>query len=191
MEQKRLDNKGVSLVELLVSIAIMGILAALVSVVLVSGTKFFRKQSAVTNLQNDSQIITTTITKALLEATDIKVENKTGYIEISTGDKIFAWVNQSGDANFGSLYIYGSSETLAFDKGHRLSKNVANLEIHGRCFVDTLNADGTHTYSYDTVTEASVVDAVLIDLSLSNSLAELKQSFEVKPRNSDVKYKEE
>ena len=48
------DNRGITLIELLIGIAIMGIVSSMISVIMVGGTNFFRKQSATIDLQNDS-----------------------------------------------------------------------------------------------------------------------------------------
>lgn len=194
MKRIKNDNKGVSLIELLISMGIMGILAALVSVILVTGTRFFRKQSAVTNLHSDSHLITTSVTKAVLEGTQINYEKKVAggvnYLELNTGDKIFAWVNDTGATNYGCLYVYGSTETVSFDKGHCLSTCVTYFDVFGKCLVET-NSGLTTTIVSQEVSEANRIESVLVTVMLTNSLAQVDQDFEVKPRNTEVPFKKD
>ena len=70
------DNRGITLIELLIGIAIMGIVSSMISVIMVGGTNFFRKQSATIDLQNDSQLITSSMSAAILEGTDFTLQDK-------------------------------------------------------------------------------------------------------------------
>ena len=68
------DNKGITLIEVLIGIAIMGIVSSMISAIMVGGTNFFRKQSATIDLQNDSQLITSSMSAAILEGTNFTLE---------------------------------------------------------------------------------------------------------------------
>lgn len=70
------DNRGITLIELLIGIAIMGIVSSMISVIMVGGTNFFRNQSATIDLQNDSQLITSSMSAAILEGTDFTLQEK-------------------------------------------------------------------------------------------------------------------
>ena len=68
------DNRGITLIEVLIGIAIMGIVSSMISAIMVGGTNFFRKQSATIDLQNDSQLITSSMSAAILEGTNFTLE---------------------------------------------------------------------------------------------------------------------
>ena len=71
----RKHNKGFSLIEVLVALAITGIVATLVMTVITLSTKFFRKQTTTLDVQNQLQEASNKINDMLIEATSITMYN--------------------------------------------------------------------------------------------------------------------
>lgn len=63
------NNKGFSLIELIVSIAIMSIVMVIATTMMTNASKFFERQTAEVELQNEAQIVTNYLSEALMEAT--------------------------------------------------------------------------------------------------------------------------
>lgn len=166
MKNMNQENRGITLIEVLVSIAIMGIVSSMISVLLMSGMKYFRKQGAVLELQNDAQLIANSMTVAVLEGTGFKVQSKiSGTREelwFDTGKKTYIWVNSVGDADDHRLYIYDTGATVDYNMGNCLSRFVTNLDI------DYVN------------------NGISIQFSLRNNESSTGQSLIVKPRNTNV-----
>lgn len=197
------DNRGITLIELLIGIAIMGIVSSMISVIMVGGTNFFRNQSATIDLQNDSQLITSSMSAAILEGTDFTLHEKhmdgRTVLYFTTGTapaegessvaRQYIWVEESpfGDKNY--LYIYDAGAVVDYNKGNCLSELVTYLDISAKAMETSTDASGDTTYAYNTVKEASRVDSICVNFTLANSKDEVTQSIEIKPRNTSAGYK--
>lgn len=197
------DNRGITLIELLIGIAIMGIVSSMISVIMVGGTNFFRNQSATIDLQNDSQLITSSMSAAILEGTDFTLQEKhmdgRTVLYFTTGTapaegessvaRQYIWVEESpfGDKNY--LYIYDAGAVVDYNKGNCLSELVTYLDISAKAMETSTDASGDTTNAYNTVKEASRVDSICVNFTLANSKDEVTQSIEIKPRNTSAGYK--
>lgn len=65
----RINNKGVTLVELIVAVGISSILMTTITGMIVGATRYFEKQTTLVEIQNEAQIITNYLTEAVMEAT--------------------------------------------------------------------------------------------------------------------------
>lgn len=83
---RKLNNKGLSLVEVLVALAIASIVATLIMSLVTSGSRFYRKQSNSIDLQNELQETSNKVADALMEATELYVSEQSGMLVIKTGD---------------------------------------------------------------------------------------------------------
>lgn len=164
MNRYKEKNKGISLLEVLISIAIFGIVSSMISMLLMSGMRYFRKQSAVLELQNDAQIVTSSMTTAILEGTDFKVQTKTSGARMElwfdTGKKTYIWVDSAGDADDHFLYIYDTGGSVDYNRGNCISSFVTNLDIEYKS------------------------NGISVELQFRNSESSTQQSFVVKPRNT-------
>jgi prepilin-type N-terminal cleavage/methylation domain-containing protein len=108
----RMNNKGVTLIELIVATGIMSVLMMTATGMLVGATKYFEKETAAVELQNEAQIVTNYITECVMEATamDFTVsDDKTQgtfklYKEGSKEDQRILYFTSDG-TNPGSLYM--------------------------------------------------------------------------------------
>lgn len=186
------DNNGLSLIEILVSLAIMGLLASMISVIMVSGSNYFRKQGASIDLQNDSQLISTSLTTAILEGTGFTLKEDTlsgkTVTVFDTGRRSYVWVNDVSAADNGWLYIYDTGAAVDFNEGNCLSKSVTALSVSAKTVSVTEADDGSKSYTYAVVSSASKIDSIYVEYTLANTHSELTQSFEIKPRNTGAGY---
>lgn len=67
-----MNNKGFSLIELLVSVAIMSIVMVIATTMMTNSSRYFERQSAMVEVQNESQLITNHLSEAVMEATGIQ-----------------------------------------------------------------------------------------------------------------------
>ncbi len=104
----RINNKGLSLIELVVSLGVMSILMALATTLMLSASKYFETQAARTELQNEAQLITNYLTTTIMEATDMNFT----ITDASTGAGVFEFYEK--DATTGNATGKGSQRVLHF-----------------------------------------------------------------------------
>ncbi|MGN0514695.1 MAG: type II secretion system protein J [Lachnospiraceae bacterium] len=106
----RTNNKGISLIEMIVSIGVMSILMVLATTMLTNAARFFEKHSAIVDLQNEAQIVTNYLSEAVMEATRMDftqapsggVDCYKFFKEGSKGNQRILYFDQSNT----SLYMY-------------------------------------------------------------------------------------
>lgn len=130
------NNKGFSLLEVLVAVAITAVIATLIAAFVTSGTGYFRKQSNSIDLQNMLQETSNKITDSLMEATSIEIKEQGGALWIYTGDfeevdpkvkpKLILWLKSAGE-----IYVmdYEISDTGSVDEGYCMAKYVKDFKI--------------------------------------------------------------
>lgn len=104
----RINNKGLSLIELVVSLGVMSILMALATTLILSASRFFEKQAAHTELQNEAQLITNYLTTTIMEATDMNFT----ITDATTGAGVFEFYEK--DATTGVATGKGSQRVLHY-----------------------------------------------------------------------------
>lgn len=88
VKKRKLNNKGISLVEILVALAIGGIVLSAISILVIQGVTNYRKQSVLAQLQNDANIAMNKISDKIMEAELVEIsfyedKNATQYIKLS------------------------------------------------------------------------------------------------------------
>lgn len=78
------DNKGFSLVELLIAIAISSIVLMALVMLITQAVRSYTKQTALAQIQSDADISLNQMSKNILEATEIKIEKLNGDVTIYT-----------------------------------------------------------------------------------------------------------
>ena len=138
-----MNNKGFSLIELIIAMAVGSIVLLLVATMLTRGTSLFREQSDEVNMRNDYQVLRNQLDQIIMEAKTLIVEKQGDDIIIYTGDvKKDSDVREfttaiadrtterviTYDKSENSIYISGQySERLL--KGNLISDMVADFDI--------------------------------------------------------------
>lgn len=104
----RENNKGVSLIELVVSIGIMSIVLVIASAMIINASKYFEKQMASVELQNEAQIIINYLTETIMEATDMNFT----VTDASTGAGVYEFYKKNEET--GLATAKGSQRVLHY-----------------------------------------------------------------------------
>lgn len=125
---KRFNNKGVSLVELLVAVAVGAIVLSALTMLVTQGTKSYKTQVATAQLQNDANITLNQLEEAVMEATQVTVEIETNAdgTEIADSNTVYLRLSES------VVYIYDTSnKTLYLAKDKTSDKSVVCENVAG------------------------------------------------------------
>ncbi len=104
-----MDNRGISLIELMVSVAIMSIVMLIATGMLTNASRFFEKQAAQVELQNEAQVITNYLSESVMEASGMEFE----ITDTSTGAGVYRLYGV--DAVTGDLTGKGDQRVLYYD----------------------------------------------------------------------------
>lgn len=146
---KKHNNKGFTLTEVLVALAVSSVVITIVIAFISQGSRFYKTQSNTINLQNELQETSNVITDTLQEATYLKIASYnnalsvyTGSYKIVEGKKLF--INEKGSSRYilrdgSGIYIYDKADTQYItdkDKpGYRYSNNIEaiTVSINDKC----------------------------------------------------------
>lgn len=146
---KKHNNKGFTLIEVLVALAVSSVVITIVIAFISQGSRFYKTQSNTINLQNELQETSNVITDTLQEATYLKIASGnnalsvyTGSYKIVAGKKLF--INEKGSSRYilrdgSGIYIYDKADTQYItdkDKpGYRYSNNIEaiTVSINDKC----------------------------------------------------------
>ncbi len=84
-KRKQLNNRGFSLIELIVAMAIAGVVSILIASLMTNSSKWFSTESTKSILQNELQDVTEQLNTAFMEATGIRIEKDGEVTYIYTG----------------------------------------------------------------------------------------------------------
>lgn len=148
---EKLNNEGFTLVELLVALAISGVVIVMIAMFMTNGSNMFRTERGRIDLQNEMQMADSFVTQTLMEAKTLDITNTDGSTTaIYTGNKsdsgdlvavpgyddegnevagsITSERIMSFDKNKKSLYV-SKSYYATPKKGNLVSDNVTNLIV--------------------------------------------------------------
>lgn len=165
------QNKGMSLLEILVSVAISMIVMVVAATFISNGSIFFKKQSGTIDVQNELMECSNKINDALLQSTDtleINLGAGAGGAKIYTGAysmadnkftsgkgyaRLIEWNSSNGDLYVMDVLTMSDPE---LKKGYRMGEHVSaiSLSISDKCKVVQL--DGSIRYEQPLILEFTV-----------------------------------
>lgn len=119
------NNKGFSLVELIVSVGIMSVIMLIATGMLISASRYFEKQTAMVELQNEAQLVTNYLSEAIMEATAME------FTTDSTGNGTYKLYKTDSKGNQRVMY-YDSATTSLYMVTFK-----DNLEPASSSYMDT------------------------------------------------------
>lgn len=144
------NNKGFSLVELLVSFAILGVISAIIGIMMTSGSNMFAKNRARLNLQYKSQIVASQLHSYL--------QNCNGGVAVNTNGDLY--IAQKTSDESGSIYVISLGEDADADKLFLRQFNISKENLVGGDFKIVANyekaADGAASEAVDNITESDI-----------------------------------
>ena len=170
------DNKGFSLVELLIAIAISGIVLTALVLLITQSVKSYGRQTALAQIQSDADISLNQIQKNVMEANEIKVKKSVKpsgsfdvelYTTRTTEEQIYASGNKKTVtlSEWGYYYdsekkeLYYSDDTLNPDQMSLVCDNVSHFDV-------IINEDGI---KWDNTKITSIVKKPQIIVSITIS----------------------
>ena len=156
--KRKKNNRGFSVMEVLVAIAIFGTVTLLIASIVTQGSRFFSKETTNINLQNDLQECSNKVADVLMQANSIEWTRYTDRWEVSvTSDKltpntkVIVWTFPRTGEETGSLYIFDNAAVSNPDdnpdesEGFCLSHAVKrfDLDVDPSCHPTTVQEDGT------------------------------------------------
>lgn len=168
------DNKGFSLVELLIAIAISGIVLTALVLLITQSVKSYGRQTALAQIQSDADISLNQIQKNVMEANEFKIKksiNSSGTVNVEfyttrtteeqtdvNGNKKTVTLNEWGyyyDKEKKELYY--ADDTLSSDKMSLVCDNVKDFNVY-------INEDGL---KWDNTKITSIVKRPQIIVSIT------------------------
>ena len=141
---KKHNNKGFTLTEVLVALAVSSVVITIVIAFISQGSRFYKTQSNTINLQNELQETSNVITDTLQEATYLSIisnsknlEVYTGSYEIKVGKKLFTSVKGSSRyilRDGTGIYVFDKADTDYINEkdkpGYRYSNNIEEITVN-------------------------------------------------------------
>ena len=137
---KRLNNEGFSLVEVLVALAVSGIVVVMIAALMTNGSFLFKTENSKINLQNEMQLVNNYVSETILEAKTLNILSDSTGTYIYTGRKdtdnsLLPAVDGSPltterilTHKEGSLYIT-NSYIPSLTKGYMISNCVKSFDV--------------------------------------------------------------
>lgn len=153
------NNKGFSLVEMIVSVAVMSLIMIIATTMISNASRYFEKQAAMVELQNEAQLVTNYLSEAIMEATDMEF-----IYDSSTGSGVYKLYKTDSKGNQRIMYYDNATTSLYMvtfkdnaepvpeaysDIGFLVSDEVQGIHVTFDCGYSTspeeipTNADGT------------------------------------------------
>lgn len=134
--RRKKNNKGFSLMEVLVTLAIVGVVATLIAGIITQGSRFFRKEQNTIDLQNELQECSNKISDVLMGASSVEISNVGTTMTIhvhnektSVYEKYIVF-EKDPSKPVGSLYVFNNAiESGENKQGYSLSDCVADVNI--------------------------------------------------------------
>lgn len=154
---KKHNNKGFTLTEVLVALAVSSVVITIVIAFISQGSRFYKTQSNTINLQNELQETSNVITDTLQEATYLSIISNSKNLEVYTGSyeikeekKLFTSVKGSSRyilRDGTGIYVFDKADTQYItdkDKpGYRYSNNIEaiTVSINEKCKTNVADSE--------------------------------------------------
>lgn len=160
-KRQKLGNQGLSLIELLCSMAILGMLAMVVSSVLVVSANSYRRENADTGAQQEAQLVANQITDLLIDASahgavaQVSFDPATGTLTITQGDIGYevSYVSSEQKLYYSQYQLDASGNRLNVTPQQLMAENVKSFSVdvssfaeNGNIAVDMVYTKGTEEY---------------------------------------------
>lgn len=193
--RKRCDNRGFTLVELMVAIAISGVVALLIGTLMYNASKWFSSESAKATIQNELQEVSEQLDASLMGAMAFTMETDGEVTYLYTGEinDDGTWKNTS-DANKviiiknGKMWVRTEkpSNVDAQPAGYLITDKIDSFSINVNQITDKVDAS-TGTQGY-TTNPMSV--NVKITLAMNQKKASLDKDIRIRNKLSEFTIKE-
>lgn len=141
---KKHNNKGFTLTEVLVALAVSSVVITIVIAFISQGSRFYKTQSNTINLQNELQETSNVITDTLQEATYLSITSNSKNLEVYTGSyeikeekKLFTSVKGSSRyilRDGTGIYVFDKADTGYISEkdkpGYRYSNNIEEITVN-------------------------------------------------------------
>ena len=166
------DNKGFSLVELLIAIAISSIVLMALVMLITQAVRSYTKQTALAQIQSDADISLNQMSKNILEATEIKIEKLNGDVTIYT-NKVIEKKNSTEVGIEWGYYYESATQQLWYinsDKSEMslVCDNVTSFDV--RISKDSIELDTATIKSIDRTTTLICAKVTIRTFSTRNQL---------------------
>ena len=115
-----MNNKGLSLIELVVALAISSLIITMLSALILNSMKSYNKQSLNADLQNESQVILNSLADSIMESTIIDLESNANKLLLYTGER---------DVN--GLFTTSTGKCISWENGttlYRFDEDKSNMQ---------------------------------------------------------------
>lgn len=150
------DNRGMTLIELVVAIAILSVVIFAITTFYVTGVKGFARESSTANNQTEIKRLSNEIAKEIRRSKEVSFNPSDGKLTlVDPNDKTVFFHKESGNTFFKGFGIKNADGTFSTDYELSISKriNVFDVTITGDKITVTLesieNSEG-ETYSLET-----------------------------------------
>lgn len=160
-KRQKLGNQGLSLVELLCSMAILGMLAMVVSSILVVSANSYRRENADTGAQQEAQLVANQITDLLIDTSahgvvaQVDFDPAAGTLTITQGDVGYeiSYVASEQRLYYSQYQLDASGNRMNVTPKQLMAENlksfsvdVSSFEETGNIGLDMVYAKGTEEY---------------------------------------------
>lgn len=153
-KHQKLGNQGLSLIELLCSMAILGMLGMVVSSILVVSANSYRRENADTGTQQEAQLVANQITDLLIDTSahgvvaQVHFDPATGTLTITQGNMGYevSYVSSEQKLYYSQYELDASGNRINVSPKQLMAENVKNFSVDVSGFEETGNIAVDMTY---------------------------------------------
>lgn len=160
---RKLNNQGLSLIELIVALAVSTIILSAVTLLVTNGVSGYNKQTTQSTLQDDANLTMNHLTNAIMEANYIDISNENADGTVNTN--VFVTNDGSGGLT-SNQYVFDASKNTLYvaEKG---SSDLSPLCTNVEGFTVQLTKDSLrHSNAEATAVAAGVGKVVQVKITL-------------------------